>query len=216
MSLARDFILDYLEQRWRAFVYGEGNVPCGDCRGCCRAGYAIGLSHAEAAKLAELKPDDKVFTWIDGKHAVIMPLPNGRCPMLAEDDTCSVYDHRPMACRQYDCRDLALASVRIRSSPHDAAGVAEIGRAVERHHKSYGEKAVVPLAQQAEIFIKDAKLNAVAACQGAVGIGIVQMLSPEKAKAFKEAVLSQDERERGEAQAAFDVSIGVRPGGHDA
>lgn len=35
---------------------------------------------------------------------------NGHCPML-RDDACSIYSHRPRACRAYDCRVFAATGV---------------------------------------------------------------------------------------------------------
>jgi hypothetical protein len=32
---------------------------------------------------------------------------HGRCPMLADDGRCSIYDDRPLTCRTYDCRVFA-------------------------------------------------------------------------------------------------------------
>ena len=37
---------------------------------------------------------------------------HGRCPMLV-DDTCSIYEHRPQACRTYDCRIFAATGVEV-------------------------------------------------------------------------------------------------------
>jgi len=50
----------------------------------------------------------------------------GRCPMLV-DGACSIYEHRPMACRAYDCRVFAATGV----TPQDKPAIA--ARAVEWH-----------------------------------------------------------------------------------
>lgn len=50
---------------------------------------------------------------------------HGRCPMLTEAG-CSIYAHRPRACRAYDCRVLAAAAVEV--DPPQA----RIGRQVAR------------------------------------------------------------------------------------
>jgi len=34
----------------------------------------------------------------------------GHCPMLV-DDRCSIYEHRPRACRTYDCRVFAATGI---------------------------------------------------------------------------------------------------------
>src|SRR5262245_7708357 len=36
----------------------------------------------------------------------------GQCPMLV-DHECSIYDHRPQTCRDYDCRIFSAAGVAI-------------------------------------------------------------------------------------------------------
>ena len=36
----------------------------------------------------------------------------GHCPMLA-DKKCSIYGHRPQACRQYDCRIFAATGIAV-------------------------------------------------------------------------------------------------------
>ena len=35
---------------------------------------------------------------------------NGHCPMLI-DDKCSIYEHRPITCRSYDCRIFPAAGI---------------------------------------------------------------------------------------------------------
>ena len=37
---------------------------------------------------------------------------NGRCPMLV-DDRCSIYEHRPQTCRDYDCRIFSATGVPV-------------------------------------------------------------------------------------------------------
>jgi Fe-S-cluster containining protein len=45
-------------------------------------------------------------------YALIIALPDGRCPMLNADATgCSIYAHRPLTCRDYDCRIFAAAGI---------------------------------------------------------------------------------------------------------
>ncbi len=83
-------------------------VPCGPCNACCRSGYFIHIGAAEHETLARIpqallvsapgRPDDRVMGF-DSR---------GRCPMLV-DDACSIYEHRPLTCRRYDCRVFAAA-----------------------------------------------------------------------------------------------------------
>lgn len=198
-------IVDYLEQRWRAFVEGEGNVPCGDCRGCCRAGYAIGLSDAEAAVL------DHQDIEVDGAtHHVILPLDNGYCPNLNPDTLeCKVYAMRPVSCRQYDCRDMALAAIRLQEDRplRTNAAIDEVNGSIERHYAAFGG-SIGPMAEQAKIFAQ-AGLSGVAAAQGAVVQGILQLLPADKVADLKARLLNPDEEQREAATAACDKHRGL-------
>jgi hypothetical protein len=196
---SHDRIIDYLEQRWRAFVEGEGNVPCGECRGCCRSGYSIGLSEKEAAELEHTDIQVGGVT-----HHVILALPDGRCPNLTEDLVCAVYEKRPMSCRQYDCRDMALSAVRIQS-PHP--GAVEVNASIMRHYEAFGG-AIVPMAEQAAEFVKTGS-SAPAAGQSSVVLGILQMLPEAKGKRLIELLLSPEESARGAAMQAVDVMQGA-------
>jgi Fe-S-cluster containining protein len=45
-------------------------------------------------------------------HVVLGYDERGHCPMLV-DDRCSIYAHRPNACRTYDCRVFAAAGIEM-------------------------------------------------------------------------------------------------------
>jgi hypothetical protein len=45
-------------------------------------------------------------------HYVLGYDERGHCPMLV-DDVCTIYDHRPLTCRTYDCRVLAAADLTL-------------------------------------------------------------------------------------------------------
>ena len=45
-------------------------------------------------------------------HVVMGFDDRGHCPMLV-DDRCSIYEHRPRACRTYDCRVFAATGVEV-------------------------------------------------------------------------------------------------------
>ncbi len=57
---------------------------------------------------------------------------HGHCPMLV-DDRCSIYEHRPRACRTYDCRVLPAAGLDIGTEP----GKERIARRTRRWRFSY-------------------------------------------------------------------------------
>ncbi len=86
-------------------------VPCGSCDACCRSSRFVHVIPSERRTLqhiprqllfpAPLLPPGTVVLGYDKK---------GRCPMLA-DDGCSIYQHRPMTCRSFDCRALAACDI---------------------------------------------------------------------------------------------------------
>ena len=91
---------------------------------------------------------------------------HGRCPMLV-DGQCSIYAHRPRACRTYDCRVYAAAgvvpdhqpavAVRVRewrfTFPHHAdrlAGDAVAARAAELADEQHPTARAVAAVMTAE------------------------------------------------------------------
>lgn len=195
--LDADKFISYLEARWRAFVEGEGNVDCQSCRGCCRAGYAIGLSKAEAAIIPHV-----VF---EG-HAVILPLPTGACPYLI-DEKCSIYAHRPASCRQYDCRDFAMASLRLNPADgsHDQVlGVDEINRSIERFAAENEGIASTYMSNISADLVGKQGHNAVVAAQHSLVAAIMSTAPPERGKSLMDVLLSVDEAERGAGMVVAD------------
>ena len=192
----------YLNDRWAAFIEGAGNVPCGSCRGCCRAGYAIGLSKVEAAELPHHV--------IDG-HAVILPMPDGACPFLVNEE-CSIYAKRPVSCRQFDCRDFAMAAVKItNTNPESDFGLTEINNSIERFRQECGDVSSVVMAKIARDMIAKGS-SAVSAGQNAMVMAMFNSLDEDKSSLIAEALLGQEEEERGLAMRAYDKSIGVDHG----
>lgn len=206
MALTVDKFVDYLEQRWRAFVEGEGNVECGSCRGCCRAGYAIGLSTEEA----EIIPHATI-----AGCAAILPLPNGACPYLV-DEQCSIYDHRPVSCRQFDCRDFALASLRINvnlgGAKNQAGGVDEINASIERFHAEHGRLASVGMSDTAKLLVERDEISAVAAGQHAMMMAMLEYLPKGRRKYLVELMCGPQETARGKAMEAVDRMLEAKRG----
>src|SRR5947207_512379 len=82
----------------------SADVPCDGCTACCTASQFVHVEPDEHDALAHIPP------------ALLFPAPRrpaghvvmgyderGHCPMLVEG-ACSIYEHRPRACRTYDCR----------------------------------------------------------------------------------------------------------------
>jgi uncharacterized protein len=91
-----------------AIVAGaEAVVPCGTCTACCRASQFVAIEPDEVDTLAHI-PGSLVFPAPrrPAGHVLLGYDEHGHCPMLV-DDACSIYDHRPRACRTYDCRVFA-------------------------------------------------------------------------------------------------------------
>jgi Fe-S-cluster containining protein len=98
---------------FRASLQGRGGttVPCGDCVGCCISSYAI-LVRPEDAQARAIIPAH-LLTNAPALGAGVQAmgyLPDGACPML-QAGRCSIYEHRPQTCRDYDCRVFAAAGI---------------------------------------------------------------------------------------------------------
>jgi Fe-S-cluster containining protein len=96
----------------------DAEVPCGTCTACCRASQFVhigpeevdALAHVPAALLfpAPRAPEGHVLLGYDER---------GHCPMLI-NEKCSIYAHRPKACRTYDCRVFSAAGVELGGAQH--------------------------------------------------------------------------------------------------
>ncbi len=108
----------------------DSDVPCGDCCACCASSHFVHVGPDEDDALAHIPPA-LLFPapGLPAGHAVMGYDQRGRCPMLAEDGRCGIYDHRPRTCRVYDCRVFAAAGI--------AADGAEITRRARRWTFAY-------------------------------------------------------------------------------
>ena len=90
---------------------GESDVPCGSCTACCRSSQFVHIGPDERATLAVI-PAALRFPAprLPRGHVLLGYDERGNCPMLV-DGGCSIYDHRPRACRVYDCRVFAATGV---------------------------------------------------------------------------------------------------------
>jgi uncharacterized protein len=89
----------------------DADVPCHGCTACCRSGQFVHVDPDETDALAHI-PSELLFPapGMPRGHRLLGYDERGHCPMLV-DDRCSIYDHRPRACRMYDCRVFAAAGV---------------------------------------------------------------------------------------------------------
>ena len=82
----------------------ESTVPCGTCTACCTSSQFVHIDPDEIDALAHI-PAALRFPapGLPKGHVVLGYDERGRCPMLG-DRGCTIYEHRPRACRTYDCR----------------------------------------------------------------------------------------------------------------
>ncbi len=82
----------------------EISVPCGACTACCQSSYFIHIRPDETQTLDRI-PEALLFAapGLPKGHVLLGYDEYGRCPMFVANK-CSIYEHRPRTCRQYDCR----------------------------------------------------------------------------------------------------------------
>jgi Fe-S-cluster containining protein len=89
----------------------DADVPCGGCTACCTSSQFVAIGPDERDTLAHI-PRELLFPAPRAPEGTVLLGydERGRCPMLG-DTGCTIYDHRPRACRTYDCRVFAAAGV---------------------------------------------------------------------------------------------------------
>lgn len=126
----------------------DADVPCGTCTACCRASQFVEIGPDEHDATAHI-PTELLFP-APGRpgHLVMGYDERGHCPMLRSDG-CSIYAHRPQACRTYDCRVFAATGVE----PADPA-VAERVRRWTFVHATDHERADHAAVQAAVVVVR--------------------------------------------------------------
>jgi uncharacterized protein len=89
----------------------DAEVPCDGCTACCRSGKLIPVEPDETDALAHIPSDRLLPMPGEGGRLVLRHDTDGTCSQLV-DGRCTVYAHRPRACRAYDCRIFLAAGVR--------------------------------------------------------------------------------------------------------
>lgn len=72
------------------------------CNGCCRG--EVVMMPDEATMIADLFTDDQL-AWVVANRDLAADINRRRevrCPLLAEDGGCSIYEQRPLACRGFN------------------------------------------------------------------------------------------------------------------
>ncbi len=111
---------------WLQFANGSSQVPCGSCNACCRSSMFVYIQPEETQAIERI-PADLLFD-APGRpegHLLMGYNEQGHCPMLVNNQ-CSIYEHRPQTCRDYDCRFFAATGVAVdaKSQPDIANRVA--------------------------------------------------------------------------------------------
>ncbi len=102
----------WLRRMRTALVHETGmDVPCATCNACCRASYFIHIRSKEKETIRHI-PKKILFPAPRSAQGDVLLGYNehGHCPMLI-DNRCSVYGHRPITCRTYDCRIFSAAGL---------------------------------------------------------------------------------------------------------
>ena len=104
---------------------GESAVPCGGCTACCTSSQFVHVGPDEAETIARIPAELLVpAPGLPDGHLVLGYDERGHCPLLV-DGRCSIYAHRPRACRTYDCRVFAASGLGLE-------GAGEIARRARR------------------------------------------------------------------------------------
>ena len=109
---AGDFSAWLARMRAALRTRSDTDVPCGSCCACCSTSHFVHVAPDERDVLA-LVPRELRFPapGLPAGHVVLPYDERGRCPLLAADGRCSIYEHRPRTCRVYDCRVFAAAGI---------------------------------------------------------------------------------------------------------
>ncbi|HKA03180.1 MAG TPA: YkgJ family cysteine cluster protein [Acidimicrobiales bacterium] len=118
-----------------AALRGEraAEVPCNGCTACCTASQFVLIEPDETDTLAHI-PSELLFPAPRRPGHVLLGYDErGHCPMLVAG-RCTIYAHRPRACRTYDCRVLPAAGLTV-----DGPEKSELARRVGRWRFRYDD-----------------------------------------------------------------------------
>ena len=91
----------------------SGDVPCGDCVGCCTSSKFV-LVRPTDFEAISIIPEELLFPapGLPKGYQLMGYDEQGHCPMF-KSGKCSIYELRPETCKQYDCRVLAATGANI-------------------------------------------------------------------------------------------------------
>lgn len=131
---------------------GTAEVPCGECRGCCRSSMFVHIKPEESQTIMRI-PRALLFPapGLPKGHVLMGYNDRGECPMLVTGD-CSIYEDRPQTCRDYDCRVFAATGISV-----DQQTQAEIARRVSEwvfDYESEASREEHQMVQRAAAFLE--------------------------------------------------------------
>lgn len=144
----------WLRRTRRALVRENGaDVPCGECNACCTSSYFVHIRPEETETLARI-PKRLLFAapGLPKGHVLLGYDKNGRCPMLI-DDQCSIYEHRPLTCRNYDCRIFSAAGIA--AGDDDKALITERTRQWKFSYHTQRDRDQHSAVQTAAMFLRE-------------------------------------------------------------
>ncbi|HEX8324391.1 MAG TPA: YkgJ family cysteine cluster protein [Tepidisphaeraceae bacterium] len=86
-----------------------GPSPCERCdAACCKQSawpYAVLLQSDDERRKFRPWSTTTMLNDADGetRRVQVIGYRDGRCPFLGGDDRCTIYDDRPLSCRQFEC-----------------------------------------------------------------------------------------------------------------
>ena len=141
----------------RGAIRGErsAEVPCGSCTACCTSSQFIHIGPDETDTLAHI-PKSLLFPAprLPRGHVLMGYDRRGHCPMLV-DDRCTIYEHRPLTCRTYDCRVFAAAG----QEPDDKPLIADRARRWRFAHPYQGDEVEHAAVRAAANFLVEHRLE---------------------------------------------------------
>jgi len=140
---------------------GDADVPCGGCNACCRSGYFIHITPQDTDARSHI-PGALLFPapGLAPGHMIMGYNEQGACPMLI-DERCSIYEHRPQTCRDYDCRIFTATNiaagdgVKAEVNEQAARWQFEYAQETDRLKQSAVSAAINFLAEHCALFEQD-------------------------------------------------------------
>jgi len=173
------------------------DVPCGECNACCRSSYFIHIQPDEHESLNRI-PSELLFAapGLPRGNVLMGYDESGCCPMLA-DNKCSIYEHRPVTCRTYDCRMFAATGIDVNEKNKSLVSQQakrwkfEYPKEQDRAEHLAAVAAARFLSEHSECFTEDQPVNST---QFALfSIKVIEIFLSGQGKTSGSATLSDDE-----------------------